>query len=80
MRRMVIARLKHQRESVLQRLLKSVVVSRRKGYCSKCKFEKFHGDSIPNNHLHIHFFIRTSKFKFRLTVLNFFENLRLNCS
>ena len=26
------------------------------------------------------FFIRTSKFKFRLTVLNFFENLRLDCS
>ena len=25
-------------------------------------------------------FIRTSKFKFRLTVLNFFENLRLDCS
>ena len=26
------------------------------------------------------FLIRTSKFKFRLTVLNFFENLRLDCS
>ena len=31
--------------------------------------------------LSIHsFIIRTSKFKFRLTVLNFFENLRLDCS
>ena len=26
------------------------------------------------------FFIRTSKFKFRLTALNCFENLRLDCS
>ena len=26
------------------------------------------------------FFVRTSKFKFRLTALNFFENLRLDCS
>ena len=25
-------------------------------------------------------YVRTHKFKFRLTVLNFFENLRLDCS
>ena len=31
------------------------------------------------NNLHS-FFNRTNKYKFRLTVLNFFENLRLYCS
>ena len=36
--------------------------------------------SVFNLRHGVHFFIRTSKFKLRLTFLNVFENARLNCS
>ena len=41
------------------------------------RLEKLDLLNIPDG-LHS-FFIRASKFKFRLTVLNFFENPRLDC-